>query len=125
VAAAPKPTKVRSEHAPVTHHASDPWAELAQAAAAPKKMTAAAAAPKPTTAVLSEPAANTQPPAASMGAGDDRPIEQIYQKKTQLEHILLRPDTYIGSVEEIAQPLWVFENDKVRRGAPGSRPLPH
>lgn len=26
-------------------------------------------------------------------------IEDIYQKKTQLEHILLRPDTYIGSVE--------------------------
>lgn len=26
-------------------------------------------------------------------------IEQIYQKKSQLEHILLRPDTYIGSVE--------------------------
>jgi len=26
-------------------------------------------------------------------------IEKIYQKKTQLEHILLRPDTYIGSVE--------------------------
>jgi len=26
-------------------------------------------------------------------------IEHIYQKKTQLEHILLRPDTYIGSVE--------------------------
>lgn len=27
-------------------------------------------------------------------------IERIYQKKTQLEHILLRPDTYIGSVEK-------------------------
>ncbi|KAK6037902.1 hypothetical protein COOONC_24593 [Cooperia oncophora] len=26
-------------------------------------------------------------------------IEDIYQKKSQLEHILLRPDTYIGSVE--------------------------
>jgi len=26
-------------------------------------------------------------------------VERIYQKKTQLEHILLRPDTYIGSVE--------------------------
>ncbi len=26
-------------------------------------------------------------------------VEDIYQKKTQLEHILLRPDTYIGSVE--------------------------
>ena len=24
-------------------------------------------------------------------------IEDIYQKKTQLEHILLRPDTYVGS----------------------------
>lgn len=23
-------------------------------------------------------------------------VEKIYQKKTQLEHILLRPDTYIG-----------------------------
>ena len=28
-----------------------------------------------------------------------RAVEEIYQKKTQLEHILLRPDTYIGSVE--------------------------
>ena len=26
-------------------------------------------------------------------------VERIYQKKSQLEHILLRPDTYIGSVE--------------------------
>jgi len=26
--------------------------------------------------------------------GEGRSIEQIYQKKTQLEHILLRPDTY-------------------------------
>ncbi len=25
-------------------------------------------------------------------------IEKIYQKKSQLEHILLRPDTYIGMV---------------------------
>uniref|UniRef100_A0A8C5K1X9 DNA topoisomerase 2 n=1 Tax=Jaculus jaculus TaxID=51337 RepID=A0A8C5K1X9_JACJA len=30
-------------------------------------------------------------------------IERIYQKKTQLEHILLRPDTYIGSVELVTQ----------------------
>lgn len=28
-------------------------------------------------------------------------IEETYQKKTQLEHILLRPDTYIGSVEKV------------------------
>ena len=30
-------------------------------------------------------------------------VERIYQKKTQLEHILLRPDTYIGSVEKQTQ----------------------
>lgn len=24
-------------------------------------------------------------------------VEEIYQKKSQLEHILLRPDTYIGN----------------------------
>lgn len=30
-------------------------------------------------------------------------VEHIYQKKTQLEHILLRPDTYIGSVEQVTQ----------------------
>jgi DNA topoisomerase-2 len=29
----------------------------------------------------------------------NRKIEDIYQKKTQLEHILLRPDTYVGSVQ--------------------------
>ncbi len=33
-------------------------------------------------------------------------VERIYQKKTQLEHILLRPDSYIGSVETVTQ---VFE----------------
>jgi DNA topoisomerase-2 len=30
-------------------------------------------------------------------------VERIYQKKTQLEHILLRPDTYIGSIEAVTQ----------------------
>ena len=30
-------------------------------------------------------------------------VERIYQKKSQLEHILLRPDTYIGSVEKVTQ----------------------
>ena len=30
-------------------------------------------------------------------------VERIYQKKTQLEHILLRPDTYVGSVEAVTQ----------------------
>uniref|UniRef100_A0A8C6NBV1 DNA topoisomerase 2 n=1 Tax=Melopsittacus undulatus TaxID=13146 RepID=A0A8C6NBV1_MELUD len=38
-------------------------------------------------------------------------VEHIYQKKTQLEHILLRPDTYIGSVEMVTQQMWVFDED--------------
>ena len=36
-------------------------------------------------------------------------IEQTYQKKTQLEHILLRPDTYIGSTESVTQPMFVYD----------------
>lgn len=38
-------------------------------------------------------------------------VERIYQKKSQLEHILLRPDTYIGSVEFLTQQMWVFDED--------------
>ncbi|XP_061738599.1 DNA topoisomerase 2-beta isoform X2 [Nerophis ophidion] len=38
-------------------------------------------------------------------------VERVYQKKTQLEHILLRPDTYIGSVEPITQLMWVFDEE--------------
>ena len=36
-------------------------------------------------------------------------VEEIYQKKTQLEHILLRPDTYVGSIEQSTQPMWVLD----------------
>ncbi|XP_065507105.1 DNA topoisomerase 2-alpha [Caloenas nicobarica] len=43
------------------------------------------------------------------GAGKGLSVEHIYQKKTQLEHILLRPDTYIGSVELVTQQMWVFD----------------
>ena len=41
-------------------------------------------------------------------------VERIYQKKTQREHILLRPDTYIGSVQPnlevscLGAQLWSF-----------------
>ncbi|XP_059649125.1 DNA topoisomerase 2 [Cornus florida] len=40
-------------------------------------------------------------------------IEETYQKKTQLEHILLRPDTYVGSVEKHTQTLWIYENNEM------------
>ncbi|KAK6588270.1 DNA topoisomerase II [Cryptosporidium xiaoi] len=37
-------------------------------------------------------------------------VEERYQKKTQIEHILLRPDTYIGSTEYHEQSLWVWDD---------------
>jgi len=37
---------------------------------------------------------NGTPPAAPKSK--KTAVEEIYQKKSQLEHILLRPDTYIG-----------------------------
>ncbi|XP_022982563.1 DNA topoisomerase 2 isoform X2 [Cucurbita maxima] len=46
-------------------------------------------------------------------AGPKKTIEEMYQKKTQLEHILLRPDTYVGSIEKHTQNLWIYENDKM------------
>ncbi|RCN39976.1 DNA gyrase/topoisomerase IV, A subunit [Ancylostoma caninum] len=43
-------------------------------------------------------------------AGKKLAIEDIYQKKSQLEHILLRPDTYIGSVEYTEKtPMWIYD----------------
>lgn len=39
-------------------------------------------------------------------------IEKTYQKKSQLEHILLRPDTYIGSVERAQELMWIYDSDK-------------
>uniref|UniRef100_A0A8C9YGY0 DNA topoisomerase 2 n=1 Tax=Sander lucioperca TaxID=283035 RepID=A0A8C9YGY0_SANLU len=44
-------------------------------------------------------------------AGSKLSVERVYQKKTQLEHILLRPDTYIGTVEPITQQMWVFDEE--------------
>jgi DNA topoisomerase II len=44
----------------------------------------------------------------SSHSANEKSIEQIYQKKTQLEHILLRPDSYIGSIQKMTQPMWIL-----------------
>ncbi|CCJ28239.1 unnamed protein product [Pneumocystis jirovecii] len=36
---------------------------------------------------------------------------EIYQKLSQLEHILKRPDTYIGSIEFTSQHIWVYDDN--------------
>ncbi|KAG5859844.1 DNA topoisomerase II [Encephalitozoon hellem] len=41
-------------------------------------------------------------------------IEETYQKKTPVEHILLRPDSYIGSVEREAQQMYIWDEESGR-----------
>eukprot|EP00889_Picochlorum_renovo_P007738 jgi/Picre1/34768/NNA_002234.t1 len=40
-------------------------------------------------------------------------IEETYQKLSQLDHVLLRPDTYIGSTEKQQQQLWVHDGERM------------
>ncbi|KAI6093516.1 type II DNA topoisomerase [Hypoxylon rubiginosum] len=52
----------------------------------------------------------------SMVLDDPKPSKkktatETYQKLTQLEHIIKRPDTYIGSVERMEQQMWVFNKE--------------
>ena len=47
-----------------------------------------------------------------MVSKNTKTVEEIYQKKSQLEHILLRPDTYIGSIEHDSQQLWVYDRQE-------------
>ncbi|EDO08045.1 DNA gyrase/topoisomerase family protein [Babesia bovis T2Bo] len=47
-------------------------------------------------------------------AAKQKTIEQRYQKKSQLEHILLRPDTYIGNTEMLTQQMWVYNQEAKR-----------
>ena len=28
-----------------------------------------------------------------------------------MEHVLLRPDSYVGSIEHVRQPMWVYDSD--------------
>ncbi|KAL1837108.1 hypothetical protein VTJ49DRAFT_4288 [Mycothermus thermophilus] len=52
--------------------------------------------------------------APKAGASKSKSATEMYQKLTQLEHIIRRPDTYIGSVERTEQKMWVFnKNEKL------------
>jgi len=39
-------------------------------------------------------------------------IEETYQKKTPHEHVLCRPDTYVGSVEPMTEKMFVYDHDQ-------------
>ncbi|KAJ2913034.1 hypothetical protein MD484_g7391, partial [Candolleomyces efflorescens] len=57
-------------------------------------------------------AASSKP--AAVPAGKKKTASETYTKLSQLEHILLRPDSYIGSVETINQVMWTYDSDTKR-----------
>lgn len=87
-------------------------AKSTKAAAATKKKPLAAkdnvlnATANTTTTTTSNNNTNT-------AATSKKTVEEIYQKKTQLEHILLRPDTYIGSTERDTKTMFVHQNGRI------------
>ncbi|KAI9145964.1 DNA topoisomerase [Paraphysoderma sedebokerense] len=98
-----------------------PKAKVQKAQSAKQATGKVASAPKPKAPVKKAALKNDEnlntsrddaAPSKGRKSNKGKTIEQIYQKKTQLEHILLRPDTYIGSVEAIQTPMWIFENEK-------------
>ncbi|KAF8139757.1 DNA topoisomerase II [Boletus edulis] len=57
---------------------------------------------------------NPMPVAAPAANGKKKTASEKYIKLTAVEHVLKRPDTYIGSVETIAQPMWTYDSDNKR-----------
>ncbi|PLW47395.1 hypothetical protein PCANC_05840 [Puccinia coronata f. sp. avenae] len=51
-------------------------------------------------------------PATNGAAAKKKTASETYQKLSQLEHVLKRPDTYIGSVEAIRQFMWIYDKEK-------------
>ena len=67
---------------------------------------------RPLLLVPSQPLMEVSTSGAEKGGKKRLSVERIYQRKTQLEHILLRPDTYIGSVEESSENMWVWDEER-------------
>ncbi|KAF8060944.1 DNA topoisomerase II [Lyophyllum atratum] len=65
-----------------------------------------------------DPSGDEVPPlpskAAPAPAGKKKTASETYTKLSQLEHILKRPDSYIGSVETITQAMWTYDSDNKR-----------
>lgn len=57
-------------------------------------------------------AAHVQPNDKELSFKDGMSIEETYTKMEQHEHILLRPDMYIGSTRRITDDLWVWDDQQ-------------
>jgi DNA topoisomerase-2 len=36
-----------------------------------------------------------------------------YVMRNELDHVLLNPDTYVGSIENVESPVWIFKDGKI------------
>lgn len=52
--------------------------------------------------------------ASIQAAHKKKTVEETYQKVSQIEHILLRPDTYIGSLQPISEKMFVLDEESER-----------
>lgn len=51
---------------------------------------------------------------APVASKNKKTASETYQQLTPIEHILKRPDSYIGSIETHTEKLWVFDSDTKR-----------
>ena len=51
---------------------------------------------------------------AGAGSSNDAKLAQQYQRKTDKQHILDNPDTYIGSIENVDSTMWVYDDSTNR-----------
>ena len=53
-----------------------------------------------------------EPPKATKGKG--KTVEETYKKLTHLEHVMQRPDTYVGSIETHTEQMWAMDAEEGR-----------
>ncbi|OWB67653.1 hypothetical protein B5S30_g3016 [[Candida] boidinii] len=58
-----------------------------------------------------QPLSNVENTINSKPNKNNKNVSEQYQKLSQLEHILKRPDTYIGSVEKFESELWILNDE--------------
>ncbi|KAF9258616.1 DNA topoisomerase II [Marasmius fiardii PR-910] len=115
-AAKPKATKVPKEKTVATKATATKTKAARKAKSAPKKKVLADhddnAEDKGETSGIMEIEEDDAPAAISAdipAKSKKKSASETYTKLSQLEHILKRPDSYIGSVETIAQTMWTFD----------------
>lgn len=100
----PAPKKAPAKKAPAKKAASKPVAKKS-------KSNASIASSSESTPAPVEPLQEVENKERASAPKTKKSASATYQKLTQLEHVLKRPDTYIGSVEHTETKMWVFDTE--------------